>query len=202
MKMSIKKLVGLATIFQFLMIIILAGCTPMIQTPVSTLAPVVTKVTPTQVCHATGDSANPFKELTVNSTELAVHVGHAGDIIPAPVSGCPTGKVVINDGKIIVCHATADTAKPYEEIEINLNGLDGHGDHENDIFPATKGGCPTALIATNTGNGKIIICHATGSKNNPYNLITVSVNGLNGHNNHAGDIIPAPANGCPVGAKK
>lgn len=208
---SIKKVVGLATFSQFLMIIILVGCTPMIQTPVSTLTiqtpvitltPVVTAVNPTKVCHATGDPAIPYEELAVNATELAVHVGHASDIIPAPVSGCPTGKVVINDGKIIVCHATADTSKPYEEIEISLNGLNGHGDHENDIFPVAKGGCPTTLIATNTGNGKITICHATGSKNNPYNLITISVNGLNGHNNHTGDIIPAPADGCPVGAKK
>jgi hypothetical protein len=134
--------------------------------------------------------------------ELVVHIGHAGDIIPVPVSGCPTGKVVINDGKIIVCHATSDTAKPYEEIEISLNGLNGHGGHENDIFPMAKGGCPTTLVVPNTENGKITICHATGSKSNPYNLITVSVNGLNGHDKHEGDIIPAPADGCPVGAKK
>jgi len=41
------------------------------------------------------------------------------------------------------------------------------------------------------------ICHATGSKNNPYVLLTVNPNGLNGHGKHNGDIIPAPANGCP-----
>jgi len=41
------------------------------------------------------------------------------------------------------------------------------------------------------------ICHATGSKNNPYVLLTVNPNGLNGHGKHSGDIIPAPANGCP-----
>ena len=41
------------------------------------------------------------------------------------------------------------------------------------------------------------ICHATGSKNNPYVLLKVNPNGLNGHGKHAGDIIPAPAGGCP-----
>lgn len=44
---------------------------------------------------------------------------------------------------------------------------------------------------------KVNICHATGSKKNPYVTITVSENGLNGHGRHANDIIPAPAAGCP-----
>lgn len=202
MKENFKEGVRLAAILQVLMIIVLVGCTPVYQTPVNTLTPVSTVVTPTTVCHATGDAASPYEELTVNRDELAVHIGHASDIIPAPVSGCPTGKVVINDGKVIVCHATGDTAKPYEEIEISLNGLNGHGDHENDIFPVAKGGCPAMPIVSTVESGKITICHATGSKSNPYTLITVSVNGLNGHNNHAGDIIPAPANGCPEGSKK
>lgn len=30
--------------------------------------------------------------------------------------------------------------------------------------------------------------------------ITISVNGLNGHGKHEGDIIPAPAQGCPAAA--
>ena len=58
-------------------------------------------------------------------------------------------------------------------------------------------GCPTTLVATNN-NGKITICHATSSAKNPYNEITVSISGLNGHDKHEGDIIPAPAGGCPT----
>jgi hypothetical protein len=46
-------------------------------------------------------------------------------------------------------------------------------------------------------DGKITICHATGSMTNPYVIITISINGLNGHGGHEGDIIPAPAGGCP-----
>jgi hypothetical protein len=45
-------------------------------------------------------------------------------------------------------------------------------------------------------DGKITICHATGSMTNPFVVITISVNGLNGHGKHEGDIIPAPAGGC------
>ena len=43
-----------------------------------------------------------------------------------------------------------------------------------------------------TSDGKVTICHATGSQSNPYNQITVSVNGLNGHGKHGGDIILPP----------
>lgn len=46
---------------------------------------------------------------------------------------------------------------------------------------------------------KITICHKTGSANNPYAEIAVSKDAaMDGHASHAGDIIPAPANGCPA----
>ena len=44
---------------------------------------------------------------------------------------------------------------------------------------------------------KITICHATGSATNPFVIITVDLNGLNGHGDHEGDIIPMPIGGCP-----
>ena len=37
---------------------------------------------------------------------------------------------------------------------------------------------------------KVDICHATSSSSNPYVSISVSVDGLNGHGDHANDIIP------------
>jgi hypothetical protein len=66
-----------------------------------------------------------------------------------------------------------------------------------------------APVASGTTNnpgggpdGKITICHSTGSDTNPYVEITISVNGLNGHGGHhdGADIIPAPAGGCPGAA--
>ncbi len=54
------------------------------------------------------------------------------------------------------------------------------------------------LIAVANDAGKITICHATGSKTNPYVEIRISVKGLNGHRNHEGDVIPAPVEGCAV----
>jgi hypothetical protein len=51
-------------------------------------------------------------------------------------------------------------------------------------------------------DNKISICHATGAESNPYVEIAISENGLNGHyaqGGHDGDIVPAPAGGCPAG---
>jgi hypothetical protein len=44
---------------------------------------------------------------------------------------------------------------------------------------------------------KVTICHRTASNTNPYVLIRVSKSALKGHRRHAGDIIPAPKQGCP-----
>ena len=59
---------------------------------------------------------------------------------------------------------------------------------------------PKDKPATPRGGGaeKVTICHRTGSATNPFVEITISVNGLNGHGDHEGDIIPAPAGGCPA----
>jgi len=161
-----------------------------------TLLAACTLGTPSTVCHATGDPANPYEEITVNSAELNEHRGHPNDINPAPANGCPTSPVVISDGKITICHATSSETNPYNEITVSVNGLNGHGKHEGDIIPVPGGGCPTSPVVIS--DGKITICHATSSETNPYNEITVSVNGLNGHDKHAGDIIPAPEGGCPT----
>ncbi len=49
------------------------------------------------------------------------------------------------------------------------------------------------------GNDKVTLCHQTG--NGSYETITVSASGAeNGHGKHDGDIIPAPAGGCPTGS--
>jgi hypothetical protein len=96
-----------------------------------------------------------------------------------------------------VCHATNDPANPYTGITINnANELLVHSGHTNDIIPMPAGGCPTTPVEVN--NGKITICHATNSDKNPYNEITISINGLDGHAKHEGDIIPMPAGGCPT----
>lgn len=170
------------TVAQIFVVTLLAACA---VTPPST-----------SVCHATGDPANPYQEVTVTDTELVQHLEHPNDINPVPPSGCPSYPVVIGSGEITFCHANGSETDPYDEVTVNANGLSGHGQHEGDIFMVSEEeGCPAGPVVI---GDKITICHATSSEKNPYNLITVSVNGLNGHDKHDGDIIPAPADGCPT----
>ncbi len=155
------------------------------------------------VCHATSSAIDPYTEMTIDFNELNGHSDHTDDLIPAPEGGCP--KVITmgsNDGQITICHATGSATNQFNEITIDFNGLRGHSDHKSDIIPAPENGCisvTTTPTATMTGDnaGNVTICHATESTKKPYVLITVSVNGLNGHGNHSRDIIPAPAGGCP-----
>jgi len=176
--------VKLAGIVQVLAITLLAACTA------------TGTATPLTVCHASGDLANPYEELTVNSAELNEHIQHPNDISPVPINGCPVNPLEIVDGRITICHAASSETEPYNEITISVNGLNGHATHEGDIIPVPQEGCPASPQVIS--EDKITICHATSSKKNPYNEITVSVNGLNGHNKHAGDIIPVPEGGCPA----
>jgi hypothetical protein len=46
---------------------------------------------------------------------------------------------------ITICHATGSATNPFVEITIDENGLNGHGDHQDDrdIIPAPAEGCPT-----------------------------------------------------------
>jgi hypothetical protein len=46
---------------------------------------------------------------------------------------------------------------------------------------------------------KTSICHRTSSAKKPYVMISVTKSVLKGHIAHSGDIIPAPAAGCPTG---
>ncbi len=148
------------------------------------------------ICHATGSETDPYDEVIVYVNGLNGHVTHEDDIIPAPVGGCPTIPLVVIEDKISICHVTSSETNPYNEIRVSVNGLNGHVTHEGDIIPAPEGGCPESLL--DIVDDKITICHATGSDKNPYNNITVSVNGLNGHGKHERDIIPAPAGSCPA----
>jgi len=180
------------------------------------------------ICHATSSATNPYVLITVDRNSLNGHGGHAGDIISAPAGGCPTTLVSqiattttsTPAGRITICHATA--AGTYVQITVNRSSLNGHEDHLDDLIPAPSGGCPysirqyalqlantTTSVAPGIGSvttaprtpaGKITICHATAA--GFYVELTVDRNGLNGHDRHDGDMVPAPAEGCPTGVSR
>ncbi|MGC0237218.1 hypothetical protein [Arthrobacter sp. SD76] len=134
-----------------------------------------------------------------------------------------TGGASGDNEKITICHATGSETNPYVPITIDLNGLNGHvgHQHDEDIIPANNGkvlpggqnldkvdwwnaGCtkpggavtptPKPTHPHDDNGKKITICHATGSETNPYVVITIALQGLNGHagahHQHAEDIIP------------
>jgi outer membrane biosynthesis protein TonB len=94
------------------------------------------------ICHATGSATNPYVEIRISTNGLEGHGDHANDIIPAPAGGCPGVVGPPPEGRITICHATASATNPFVEITVSVNGLEGHGDHTNDIIPAPAGGCP------------------------------------------------------------
>jgi hypothetical protein len=61
------------------------------------------------------------------------------------------------DGWITICHATGSETNPFVEITISVNGLNGHGDHQDggDIVPAPAGGCEgvTPVTTETTAGG-------------------------------------------------
>ncbi len=61
--------------------------------------------------------------------------------VPPTKTPRPT-KTSIPDKKITICHATHSASNPYVEITVSVNGLNGHGEHPDDIIPAPAGGCP------------------------------------------------------------
>ena len=59
------------------------------------------------------------------------------------------------------------------------------------------GGLVAAQAAVSAKPTKTSICHRTSSAKKPYVQISVTKSVLKGHIAHSGDIVPAPAGGCP-----
>lgn len=50
--------------------------------------------------------------------------------------------------KVLICHRTGSTKKPYVQIRVADDALkDGHGAHAGDLIPAPSGGCPRTAPA-------------------------------------------------------
>jgi hypothetical protein len=63
------------------------------------------------LCHATGNPAAPYVQLTVAGPDLEAHVDHTEDLVPAPPLGCPPTAVedppVPSDAPDVIPTATA-----------------------------------------------------------------------------------------------
>ena len=103
--------------------------------------------------------APPAQAATPSAPQAATPAGPQG-----PPAGVPNGSGSADpgaanggepngpDGRITICHATGSATNPFVEITISVNGLNGHGDHQDgeDIVPAPAGGCEPAAVAAAT----------------------------------------------------
>ena len=56
------------------------------------------------------------------------------------------------DEKVTICHFTGSEKNSYVEIRVDSEGLNGHGDHPNDIIPMPEEGCPSDPPGPATGS--------------------------------------------------
>ncbi len=112
-------------------------------------------------------------------------------------------------GKVKLCHKTGSKKNPSVTISVSRKALKAHLRHGDtmDACPsrttstsdsASTSTSTSTSASTSTTDSKVAICHRTGSPSNPYVKITVSESALDAHRRH-GDIVPAPAAGCPTG---
>lgn len=99
---------------------------------------------------------------------------------PAPAKAAPTAPKPARKHHAKSEKAHPVKAKPAEPVK---------------VAPAA----PPAPAAPQKAHAKTTICHHTGSRSHPWVTITVSNSALGAHGRH-GDLIPAPAAGCPKAA--
>jgi hypothetical protein len=135
-----------------------------------------------QVCHNDSDKTEDPHFILWTKATIFVYSGIVEDVCDAVPEACDRGIDLRSSA------AAIDNPVLLEQV---FNCFTDPGNYTVTCTPENKGG------SNGSGNGAVGICHATGNTKNPYVLIKVNPNGLNGHSRHAGDIIPAPADGCP-----
>ena len=156
-------------------------------TPTANVAPTTTPSSPPA---AAAPPATTLKPLRSRAPRLRPQATPAPSPTPVPPSQ--------SDGAALtICHYTDDEADPYVAVTIPANGYSPHFDEELDIIPAPSTGCDGIDDPDAAAREPVTVCHATGDPDRPYVLLRYPNGDLGGHEDDAGDLIPAPGGTCP-----
>ena len=150
-------------------------------------------------------TATPSPTATVTATPTATASATAtptaeprAAATPRP-SPTPTAPGDFTGAKLTLCHYTGDPAQLYVAVTISADKFSGFYDNELDVIPAPSEGCDAlpGLDLNEVRKRPIRVCHRTGDPTAPYELLEYPAGDLGGHENHRGDLVPAPLGTCP-----
>jgi hypothetical protein len=137
--------------------------------------------------NALPDSSEETADTSNSVSDSTGEDGEAGDE-PATDTSVPEGFV---QNSIIVLDNSEVEGQGDESTDTSAPAADSEEDDGVGEFVIEA---PEEEGAKQIISNRINICHAAG--NGKYVEIAVDANGLNGHGDHVGDVIPAPAGGC------
>ena len=162
-------------------------------TPAATSTPEITATATPELSPTPTPSPTPGPTVAPLTDEVPKAVAQA-TITPTPTAtATPEGE---GGAALTLCHYTGDATAPYVAVTIDGDEFSEHYDHEQDLIPAPSSGCATEDPGGQTGDPETI-CHATGNPERPFLLLVFPDGDLGGHENHPGDLIPAPDGVCP-----
>jgi len=151
------------------------------------------------ICHyPPGNPENP-QTIEIDEDAWSAHQEH-GDTQGACSEGspvCGNGNTEegeqCDDGNVENGDGCSSECRNEESIPVCGNGINDPGEECDPL--AQNNNCIENEICSSSctcelAEEKITICHFTSSETNPYNVITISVNAVQPHYSHHGDIIP------------
>lgn len=132
----------------------------------------------------------PTDNGNTNWRSFKVDMDDEADVVKEKVTNtCPDSPAEMPEGSRLFFFAinTGDGSSGDENVGGHYDKVIVKTKNENDkTHTVTYDFEPVSYVE----DGKIKLCHATGSDQNPYEYNNISLNGVNGHKNHDGDIIP------------
>ena len=164
------------------------------------------------ICRVSGSASAPsLAEVSVAVDQVAAFLNeNPGSFVGScPASGGGgtgggggdgTGGGALPSAGVAICRVTGSASAPsFAQVAVAADQVAAFLNTNRGSFVGT---CPSAADPNGTPGpaplGYVTICHVTGNAATPYATLTLTVDQLAAYLRSAGDIIPAPAAGCPT----